>query len=529
MDPSKSKALFATTTAVCAAALYARCARSHAPPSDVQKAIAAAAALLGTLGLSLAAIAMRQPLRARRKKEETWQDFRIGSDVEHDFEPRVASGPSASGGGGGAQQHHYVLHSHAGLESLAATEVKDMGDASTQVVQLFGKVLFQSTASLDALRALRSAEDLSLLCWASPVSAALLGAPNANGAQPASQTTAASALADDFAAFYAALDPIAAAWLRRLEELLRNRALPALEALVPTWRSAVGLEGNGRGARERLGFRVTVKRSGKETTAPGVTSVSMEQLLGGLIVERLGWRVDLKRPELNVVMQWCEAQATLELPLRRHTPRELPSAEALRPWLPAGALRGPVSWSLLRLALEELALDEARGTCAAARDGAGLVILDPCVGRGGLLVEAALSCPQSHSLIGVDDDVSQLSAAAAAARRAGVASRLTLVHGDCTHLPLADGSVDIVCVDLPFGKTHKAKATTLSQLYELAVGEAARVCRPGGVLVALSTHKHLLSRMVRTDGRWEPLSRHELSFGGLTASAISARRRRHHQ
>ena len=69
------------------------------------------------------------------------------------------------------------------------------------------------------------------------------------------------------------------------------------------------------------------------------------------------------------------------------------------------------------------------------------------------------------------------------------------------------------------------KATTLSQLYELSVSEAARVCRPGGVLVALSTHKHLLSRMVRTDGKWEPISRHELSFGGLTASAISARRR----
>ena len=46
-----------------------------------------------------------------------------------------------------------------------------------------------------------------------------------------------------------------------------------------------------------------------------------------------------------------------------------------------------------------------------------------------------------------------------------------------------------------------------------------------GVLVALTTHKHLLSRVVREDSRWEPLSRDELSFGGLYATIIVARRR----
>ena len=95
---------------------------------------------------------------------------------------------------------------------------------------------------------------------------------------------------------------------------------------------------------------------------------------------------------------------------------------------------------------------------------------------------------------------------------------------DATQLPLPDGHVDAILVDLPFGKRHKG-SLPLSQLYALAAAELCRVCRAGGVMVALTTHKHLLSRVVRDEPRWQPVARHELSFGGLTAYVVVAKKR----
>ena len=546
---------------------------------------ARAAALLATTAAFSAILAFILVGRRRRKqtvsdarpqvtrrsdsRKDPFEDFRIDfSCMQQNFEPYVASG---------AQPLRFVLHTHAGMERLALNEVIAM-PKSMDAVQLFGKVAFSSTLPVSALRTLRSAEDLSLLCWAAPTTTAL----DDVGVDPREATDATTGnLASSFREFYSSRSPEAAAWLRRLEVLLRSTALPALRKLESAWRAAAGMEvqvapsARSHGsAAPPLSFRASVKRSGKDVTARGVTSVCMEQLLGGLVVELLGWRVDLKRPDLNLVLQWNEAQAMLELPLRRHraspTPSSpspstglsssvpappddshstcLPSGEALRPWVPAGALRGPVSWALARLADETRAeahhhhlnsssssSSSSPSKCSACCCRMG-VVLDPCVGRGGLLVEAALAChaparPDDSRasacccrFIGVDEDSNQLAAACAAARRAGMSHNVSFVRGDCTALPLASASIDTVLVDLPFGKQHKAKGMALSELYERSVAEAARVCRPGGVLVALSTHKHMLSRAVRSDARWEPATRHELSFGGLTAFAVAARR-----
>ena len=143
-----------------------------------------------------------------------------------------------------------------------------------------------------------------------------------------------------------------------------------------------------------------------------------------------------------------------------------------RDFLTRGGLAPSVSWAMTRLA----------GISAHS------TILDPCVGRGGLLVEAALlqvlllgSHVQTHACVhvcmcacvhagmftaytgqetcrclGVDADAEQLSIARAAALAAGCAGRVEVVHGDCTCLPLRQHSVDVTLVDLPFGKRHKS-------------------------------------------------------------------------
>jgi 23S rRNA G2445 N2-methylase RlmL len=66
---------------------------------------------------------------------------------------------------------------------------------------------------------------------------------------------------------------------------------------------------------------------------------------------------------------------------------------------------------------------------------------------------------------------------------------------DATALPLTDGSVDALTVDLPFGQlvgTHTENA----ELYPRLLAEAARVARPGARLVAITQQVRLFERSV---------------------------------
>lgn len=207
--------------------------------------------------------------------------FRAG-DV---FTPFSAA--TAVGGG-----DRFVIHVIGGLETLAAEELAGI-EGISDVVLLQGKVLFSSSAPLERLRCLRSAERLSLLCWAAPTPA-MPGEENAAAhALPPEEPEAAFApkaeCAEEFARFYSELGDRTALWLRGLEAALRAFALPALQAQERTWR-AVTQHGHSR----KIAFRADVNRGGKRTSSCGVTSLLMEQMLGGLCCRHLGWRVDLK-------------------------------------------------------------------------------------------------------------------------------------------------------------------------------------------------------------------------------------------
>jgi len=118
----------------------------------------------------------------------------------------------------------------------------------------------------------------------------------------------------------------------------------------------------------------------------------------------------------------------------------------------------------------------------------GQVFLDPTCGTGTLLLERART-GRHHLLLGGDLDRAALIAAAA---NFGPRHRPRgLLHWDASRLPLGDACVDRVAANLPWGGRH-GSARTNPSLYTAVLAETARVLRPGGRAVFLTSEGRLL-------------------------------------
>ena len=181
--------------------------------------------------------------------------------------------------------------------------------------------------------------------------------------------------------------------------------------------------------------------------------------------------------------------------LARISPRPL-AARAWRVCNRAGALNAAIASIMASL----------------TRPGPADTYLNLACGSGTLLVERALLGPAGR-LIGCDLDPEALDCAARNVEAAGL-NGVELTDWDATALPLEDGSVDVLTVDLPFGQlvgSHTANA----ELYPALLAEAARVARPGARLVAISQQVRLLERSLRPE-HWstEAIFRPTLSTSG---------------
>lgn len=146
----------------------------------------------------------------------------------------------------------------------------------------------------------------------------------------------------------------------------------------------------------------------------------------------------------------------------------------------------------------------ARALVNLAEPEPGGVLLDPFCGTGSLPVEAALCGLRA---VGVDAQWTMV-----------VGSRRNLLHlgldgsilwGDARRLPLADGSVAAVVADPPYGRSARVVGAGRDALYREALEETARVLRPGGRAVVLSSGPGLpeVSGLVREERYAIPVHR----------------------
>jgi len=139
--------------------------------------------------------------------------------------------------------------------------------------------------------------------------------------------------------------------------------------------------------------------------------------------------------------------------LHAEVPREFAPAPTERPFFEPGSMAPQLARALANL--------------AGARPGRRL--LDPMCGTGGLLVEAGLVGARP---LGVD--ASERTARGAAENLRAYADGETLV-GDATRLPLRDGAVDGVALDVPYGRQSAVRGDDPHDLVAGALAEARRV------------------------------------------------------
>lgn len=141
---------------------------------------------------------------------------------------------------------------------------------------------------------------------------------------------------------------------------------------------------------------------------------------------------------------------------------------ASRSYMKYNGLRSTIAWAMSSLCPKKL------NDC---------VILDPMCGVGAVLLEAAQEYSNSVFL-GMDTDLSQLQKAAENVKASGMEGRVQLLQSSAIEIPLADGAVDAVLCDVPFGRKFSCSSDMPTALPRL-LREMERVLRVGGHLVLL--------------------------------------------
>ena len=241
------------------------------------------------------------------------------------------------------------------------------------------------------------------------------------------------------------------------------------------------------GLSEKPTFRVTATRSGE-------TSYNSQQIaaaLGEVLYEREGWPVDLEHYELEVLAIVEDSVCHLAF---------LVTPGGINPRLRIAHAPASLNYQV------------ARAMVRAANPQQADVVLDPMCGAGTLLVAAGLACPTAQ-LAGGDLDPKMLPLARSNLEAQGLTATLAVWKAQV--LPLEEASVDIVLSNLPFGR-RVGSHTANQKLYPAFFTELARVARPGGQLLLLTTEIALVKETLHKQTGLELHNSWRLKVGGLS-------------
>jgi demethylmenaquinone methyltransferase/2-methoxy-6-polyprenyl-1,4-benzoquinol methylase len=145
-------------------------------------------------------------------------------------------------------------------------------------------------------------------------------------------------------------------------------------------------------------------------------------------------------------------------------------------------------------------------------------VLDVCTGTADVAIAAATQSPGSRRVVGIDFAGAMLDVGHAKLQRLRLADRVSLIRGDASNLPVADGSADAVTVAFGIRNVQDVSA---------ACREMRRALRAGGRLAILefamptaplfgAAYRWYVRTILPRVGRL--VSRHPAAYGYLPAS-----------
>ncbi|XP_056148082.1 THUMP domain-containing protein 2 [Lampris incognitus] len=246
-----------------------------------------------------------------------------------------------------------------------------------------------------------------------------------------------------------------------------------------------------------VSFRVNCKCTGSLSRCLSAQEVSCVFAAG--LRRLMGWKSDLKNPQLEVNLNLSDDHCILGIPLTR-------SPLSNRRYMKHTGVRSTVAWAMTSLAHIQ----------------PGYRVVDPMCGVGTILIEAAQEHQGAHFL-GVDIDDRQLQKANENILFADLQDRIQVMQASAMELPLPNASVDAVVCDLPFGRKFGTK-TDMAATLLLLVAEMERILRVGGTLVILlSPQLSCLLKKLQAQPETElPATQEEEPWTGLQSPPFSA-------
>ena len=256
---------------------------------------------------------------------------------------------------------------------------------------------------------------------------------------------------------------------------------------IPGWADAVAQRRALLGASPSapVTFRVSCRLSGAKNRSFGVEQLAAT--IGAGLRSQLGWRVQLRSPEIEVSVHLSDTELVIGLPLT-----DKPLAD--RPYIAARGMRPTVAWAM----------------CWIADISDGFTVHDPTCGAAILLVEGARTW-RAARFTGADkaptDAASRNLIQAKVEERVevtpGIDLTLALTGGTATVdmvAELHEGKVDRIVCDPPFGLQH-SDLEAVKELYPQLLAYCHRLLRrPGGRAVLLVRDVGLVQRSCMVTG-----------------------------
>jgi tRNA (guanine6-N2)-methyltransferase len=139
------------------------------------------------------------------------------------------------------------------------------------------------------------------------------------------------------------------------------------------------------------------------------------------------------------------------------------------------------------------------------------VFVNLCCGSGTLLIERMRSGTQQFA-IGCDIAKEPLTYAKLNSTAAGI--QPILIQADARQLPLDSGSVNKLCVDLPFGQlvgTHTENTT----LYPAVLLEAGRIATKDALFIVITHEIRLIENLLQQQKEWRTTQTLKVTLNGL--------------